>query len=153
MLGDVNKPFVFKSLLITPSNVLPLHLKQSFQRIIWIFTEGEGDLIKSRLPFKIFSTLYAVEKWWFPLKCGFCKKSFIMNDFLQNPHSSQKCHFWSYFMLKLFVNIWYTSSTSQSTQASFLHKPHGVSMLTFDSFWLFNQNQNKHKQHGVSNGY
>ena len=89
------------------------------------------------------------------LKCGFCKKSFIMNDFLRNPHFSQKCHFWSYFMLKLFVNIWYTSSTSQSTQASFLHKPHGVSMLTFDSFWLFNQNQNKHKQHGVSisNGY
>ena len=25
--------------------------------MIWIFTEGEGDGIKSRLPFKIFSTL------------------------------------------------------------------------------------------------
>ena len=34
-----------------PSNVLPLHLKQSFLTIIWIFTEGEGDRIKSRLPF------------------------------------------------------------------------------------------------------
>ena len=53
MLGDVNKLFVFKSLLTMPSNVLPLHLKQ----IIWIFTEGEGDGIESRLPFKIFSTL------------------------------------------------------------------------------------------------
>ena len=38
-----------------PSNVLPLHLKQTFPPIIWIFTEGDG--IKSRLPFKIFSTL------------------------------------------------------------------------------------------------
>ena len=25
-----------------PSNVLPLHLKQTFPPIIWIFTEGEG---------------------------------------------------------------------------------------------------------------
>ena len=38
------------------SNVLPLHLKQTFLPIIWIFTEGEGDGIKSRLLFKIFST-------------------------------------------------------------------------------------------------
>ena len=57
MLGDVNKLFVFKSLLTMPSNVLPLHLKQTFPPMIWIFTEGEGDGIKSRLPFKIFSTL------------------------------------------------------------------------------------------------
>ena len=41
----------------TPSNVLPLHLKQTFPPIIWIFIEGEGDGIESRLPFKIFSTL------------------------------------------------------------------------------------------------
>ena len=40
-----------------PSNVLPLHLKQTFPSIIWIFTEGEGDEIKSRLSFKIFSAL------------------------------------------------------------------------------------------------
>ena len=40
-----------------PSNVLPLHLKQTFPPIIWICTEGEGDGIESRLPFKIFSTL------------------------------------------------------------------------------------------------
>ena len=55
MLGDVNKLFVFRSLLTTPSNVLPLHLKQTFPPIIWIVTEG--DEIKSRLPFKIFFTL------------------------------------------------------------------------------------------------
>ena len=54
LIGDVNKLFVFKSLLTTPSNVLPLHLKQAFLPIIWIFTEGEGDRIESRLPFKIF---------------------------------------------------------------------------------------------------
>ena len=56
LLGDVNKLF-FKSLLITPSNVLPLHLKQTFPAIIWIFTVCKGDEMESRLPFKIFSTL------------------------------------------------------------------------------------------------
>ena len=45
------------SLLIMPSNVLPLHLKQTFPSIIRIFTEGEGDGIGTMLPFKIFSTL------------------------------------------------------------------------------------------------
>ena len=39
-----------------PSNVLPLDFKQTLQPIIWIFHEGEGDEIKSRLPFKVFST-------------------------------------------------------------------------------------------------
>ena len=41
-----------------PNNILPLHFKQTFPPIIWIFTEGEGDKIESRLPFKIFSTLH-----------------------------------------------------------------------------------------------
>jgi len=36
-----------------PSNVLPLHLKQTF--LLITFTEGDG--IEFRLPFKIFSTL------------------------------------------------------------------------------------------------
>ena len=57
MLGDVNKLFVFKTLLIMTSNVLSLHLKQTFPPIIRIFTEGKGDEIESRLPFKIFFTL------------------------------------------------------------------------------------------------
>ena len=56
LLDVVNKILNKKSLLTMPSNVLPLHLKQTFQPIIWIFTEGEG--IESRLPFKIFSTLF-----------------------------------------------------------------------------------------------
>ena len=42
-----------------PSNVLPLHHKQTFPFIMWFFAEGEGDGIKSRLPFKIFSTVTA----------------------------------------------------------------------------------------------
>ena len=67
-----------------PINVLPLCLKQTFPPIIWIFTEGEGDGIESRLPFKIFSTLLGqestgimevdlfsqksvLEKWYFDL--------------------------------------------------------------------------------------
>ena len=61
MLSDVNKIFVFKSLLTMPSNVLPLHIKQTFPPIIWIFTEGEGDGIQSRLPLKIFFTLAKVQ--------------------------------------------------------------------------------------------
>ena len=56
-MGDVNKVFALKSLLTTTSNVLPLHLKQTFPPIIWIFTEVEDDGIESRLPFIIFSTL------------------------------------------------------------------------------------------------
>ena len=35
--------------LTMPSNVLLLRLKQTFPPIIWIFTEGEGDGIKSGL--------------------------------------------------------------------------------------------------------
>ena len=63
MLGDINKLFVFKSLLTKPSNVLPLHLKQTFLPRICFFTEGEGNGIKSRLPFKIFSTLL-IDSYW-----------------------------------------------------------------------------------------
>ena len=63
MQGVINKLFVFKSLLTTPSNVSHLHLKQIFPPIIWIFTEGKCDIIESRLPFKIFSTLV---KLFFP---------------------------------------------------------------------------------------
>ena len=33
---------------------MPLHLKQTFPPIIWIFTKGEGDGIKSRLSFNFF---------------------------------------------------------------------------------------------------
>ena len=34
LMGDVNKFFVFKHLVKSPSNVLPLHLKQMFLPII-----------------------------------------------------------------------------------------------------------------------
>ena len=54
----VNKLLNTKSLLtIIPSNVLSLCLKRTFPPIIWIFTEGESDMIESRLLFKIFFTL------------------------------------------------------------------------------------------------
>ena len=57
-LDIVNKLLNTKSLLATmPSNVLPVCLKQTLPTIIWIFAEGEGDEIKSRVPFKIFFTL------------------------------------------------------------------------------------------------
>ena len=60
MLSDVNKLLKTKSLLTTPSNVLPLHLKQTFPRIIWILNECECDGIESRIPFKMFSTLLTI---------------------------------------------------------------------------------------------
>ena len=44
-----------------PSNVLPLHLKQTFPPMIWIVTEGEVDGIESRVPIKIFSTLLSYQ--------------------------------------------------------------------------------------------
>ena len=56
LLGIVNKLFIFKSLLTTPSNVLPLYLKQTFPPIILIFNEGEGDVVEFISPFKIFPT-------------------------------------------------------------------------------------------------
>ena len=40
-----------------PRIVLPLQIKQTFPPTIGIFISGEGDGIKSRLPFKTFSTL------------------------------------------------------------------------------------------------
>ena len=61
LLGVVNKLCVFKSLLTSPSNGLPHYLKKTFPSIIWIFTEGEGDGIKSRLAFKFFSTLTRIQ--------------------------------------------------------------------------------------------
>ena len=63
----VNKLLNTKSLLTMPSNVLPLHLKQILPPIIWIFTKGKGDEIKSRLPFK--NLLYFSLK----LPCWVCR--------------------------------------------------------------------------------
>jgi len=58
-MGDVNKLF-FQKFVCMPSNVLPLHLKQTFPLTILIFTEGEGDGIESRLPFRIFFILIGI---------------------------------------------------------------------------------------------
>ena len=48
LLGDDNKLFVFKSLLKTPSNILPLHLMQTFpppSNILFVFL---GELKKQK---------------------------------------------------------------------------------------------------------
>ena len=92
-----------------PRNVLPLHLKQTFPSIIWIFTEGEGDGIESRLPFKIFSTLILIlfsifhyfsilDSQYYPAPSEDCR--YEVFDMLKNPqvenysyaiyHSNQK---------------------------------------------------------------
>ena len=75
MLGDVSKHFVFKRLLTTPSNVLPLHLNKTFPPIIWVFTEGEGDGIEPRLPFKKFSTLSLKTIFYSKIETTFCLTS------------------------------------------------------------------------------
>ena len=61
-----------------PSNILPLHLKQTFLPIIWIwiFTEGEGDEIEYRLPCKIISTLI-ITVWFFRSHAWFWSCSFF----------------------------------------------------------------------------
>ena len=89
MLGDVNKLFVFKSLLTIPSNVLPVQLKQTFPRIIWIFIEGEGDGIESRLPCKFLKSFVCIVVgiWsehttinWVPVYCVYQICIFIMHQ-------------------------------------------------------------------------
>ena len=84
LLSVVNKLFVFKSLLTMHINVLLLHLKQTFLPIIWIYTEGEGNGIESRLPFKVFLLQWWTRTWgnfWFdifwPLTDPICENSFI----------------------------------------------------------------------------
>ena len=66
-----------------PSNDLSLHIKQTFPAIIWIFTEDEGDGIKSRLPFKIFSILLKI---WSALALDY-HFGFLGPNFLQNESS------------------------------------------------------------------
>ena len=61
LLGIVNKNLKAKRLLTSPSNALPYYLKKTFPSIIWIFTEGEGDGIESRLSSFIFIKLQWVE--------------------------------------------------------------------------------------------
>ena len=48
-----NKKFVDNT-----QDCFAFHPKQTFPHIIWIFIDNEGDGIKFRLPFKIFSTLF-----------------------------------------------------------------------------------------------
>ena len=98
-----NITFVFKNLLTMPSNVLPLHLKHTLSPIIWIFTEGEGDGIKPRLPFKVCSTLLnfvhltsgnicCVINW--PLSIAVCQVS----------SSLLPMYFW---MIRIQNHLWY----------------------------------------------
>ena len=117
MLGDVNKLFVFKILLITPSNVLPLYLKQTFLPIIWIFTEGEGDEIKSRLPLKMFSTLTS--------KCNTVPGRVIT----YNPRQFWWC--WHYPSIDFeFVTNWLTCLIKKmSSSNAFVQISHQTSIL------------------------
>ena len=62
--------FCFQSLLTLPSNVLPLHLKQTFLSVIWIFTEGE--VIKSKLSCPAYSmNIHLRWRWWDQIQSTF----------------------------------------------------------------------------------
>ena len=69
LLAIVNKLLKTKSLLTSPSNV---YLKYTFPPIIWIFTEGEGDWIESRSPFRIYILLYPL-----PTSLQKCSSSYV----------------------------------------------------------------------------
>ena len=86
MLGDVNKLFVLKSFLATPSNVLPLHLKQTFPPIYEIITEGDG--IQFRLPKNLFyfTCKIGIEE------CMFLKWLIFCFCFFSNIHSEKKSY-------------------------------------------------------------
>ena len=103
MLGDVNKLFVFKNLLAMPSNVLPLHHKQTFPPIYdlnfrwrwrwWDYLDG----IKSRLPFKIFSTSSASWKLNNPPDTSICGR-ILEQDWGNQIQLCQLEHHRSYFL-------------------------------------------------------
>ena len=54
--GWCQQTFCFQKFVDNAQQYLHLHLKQTFPPIIWIITEGEGDQIDSRQPYRIFST-------------------------------------------------------------------------------------------------
>ena len=106
LLGVVNKLFVF-------SNVFPLRLKQTFLPIIWIFIEGEGDGIKSRLPFKSFSrkkSLFIFEQLkiqdlWIQ-NWGFDLISTLKNTQYIHPEMFQIWRWWKKLWFYDTIHIW-----------------------------------------------
>ena len=69
---------------------MPLNLKKTFPHKIWVFAEGEGDGIESRLPFKIFSTLlqttcHAYARLWaYIILYGFIRWKILLSIFQAN---------------------------------------------------------------------
>ena len=122
-----------KSLLTSPSNVLPLRLKQTFPPMIWIFTEGEGDGIKSKLPFKIFFTLI---KSWNTLFWNSTTVTFLVFE-------SSKCL--SFNTLPTCINILCNPGTivvmhllGPNTDLPTLNKLWGCSPIFYESSWCKN---------------
>ena len=95
-----------------PSDVLPLHLKETFPPIIWTFTEGEGDGIESRLPFKIFSTLRKIAS------AGMCVSC--------NPKEGKQCPI--IFSKPCMIDL--HGFESYNLKEKFLWKSHGEENLT-----------------------
>ena len=150
MSAEVDKLFAFKSLLTIPSNVLPLHLKQIFPPIIWIFTESEGNGIESRLPFKIFPTLigdFQNSNFWnflgpeeIDIKRNLSDDIFFKSLSLKSPALAlvPKCP--SLIGLKLNFVIWHDiSSSSQYCRQMSLYSrcPEGSTNQAYSSGFYF----------------
>ena len=58
--GWCQQTFCFQKFVDNSQQCFDFTPQAKFQPIIWIFTDSEGDGIKSRLPFKIFSTLWYI---------------------------------------------------------------------------------------------
>ena len=98
------------------SNVLPLHLKQTFPPIIWIYTEGEG--IESRLTLTLF-LLYPSKYEYFILVCRYFvnHKNFTkLCDRIskRNRNSKQRFEVWneSKFDVRKFITVSYKQEES-----------------------------------------
>ena len=118
MLGDVNKLFVFKCLLTMHSNVLTLHLKQTFPPIIWIFTEGAGDGIKSRLHFKIFSTLQI--RW--KIVVYFLQKNVHCNRGVRNDLSQEDARIFSWVKINSLEKLLFVKSKEPVKKIQIIHR-------------------------------
>jgi hypothetical protein len=102
LLVDVNKLSVFKRLLTMPTNVLPLHLKQTFPPIVWIFHwrwrwwDQLQATFLNLFYFKIGSNRKKKE-----LQCKFCDKKYSSDQSLKEhvlrdhekrtPYQCQHC--------------------------------------------------------------
>ena len=119
MSDDVNNLFVFKSLLTTPSNILPFYLKQTFLLIILIFTKVKvtrwilGYLLKPFLLlieldflfFNLFNT--SLIKWINSILIHFDLWTYEHTSFIEQfiPAVKVQNNFWTEYFFNLLLEV------------------------------------------------